>query len=62
MKTGWLCLVIAALLVGADSGTISGQTPPAGDNKLRIVKYADLAREIVAQRGKVVVIDFWSIY
>lgn len=60
MKSSWFYFAAAGLLL-AGAGTGAGQEAP-GPNTPRIVKYAELSREIVAQRGKVVVVDFWSIY
>lgn len=37
---------------------------PAAENAItaRTIKYADLGKFIRAQRGKVVLVDFWSVY
>jgi hypothetical protein len=35
---------------------------PKAKVELKDVKYADLARAVIAQRGKVVVVDIWGFF
>jgi len=47
------CLTLAALLLAA--GPAHAQT--AAD--VRVAKYADMGKEVVKHKGKVVLVDFW---
>ncbi len=56
---------LALLLLGM--GLLAAATPTpvrsAGDQTaIRTIKYADLGKLVRAQRGKVVLVDFWSVY
>jgi hypothetical protein len=45
-------------------GVAAGQAPsPPGNGKVdvKVINYDELAREIVKNKGKVVVVDFWGI-
>jgi hypothetical protein len=39
-----------------------GGAAPAAETVARPIKYADLGKMVRAQRGKVVLVDFWSVY
>jgi hypothetical protein len=53
---------LAVLAAGLWAVAVSGE--PAAEPKVtaNAVSYADLGREVRALRGKVVLVDFWSIY
>ena len=60
-RAGLFVLVLATSM-GIHACT--AQTPPApsGEIDLKVVKYDQLVEAIKAQRGKVVVVDVWSVY
>ncbi|HEY7152553.1 MAG TPA: hypothetical protein VH575_01215 [Gemmataceae bacterium] len=56
---------LALLLLGMGLLAAAAPTPgrPAFDKSAaRTIKYADLGKMVRAQRGKVVLVDFWSVY
>jgi hypothetical protein len=56
---------LALLLLGMGLLAAAAPTPgrPAEDKSAaRTIKYADLGKMVRAQRGKVVLVDFWSVY
>ncbi len=60
-RAGLFVLVIGTIM-GIQACT--GRTPPApsGEIDLKVVKYDQFVEAIKAQRGKVVVVDVWSVF
>lgn len=54
--------VLVGLLVLAAAGNGNSQEIAKDSVRLQVVKYDGLAREILKNRGKVVVVDFWADY
>lgn len=54
--------VLVGLLVLAAAGNGNAQETAKDSVRLQVVKYDGLAREILKNRGKVVVVDFWADY
>lgn len=53
----------AALLVGMGLAMAAAPASSSADKiSAQSIKYADLGKLIRAQRGKVVLVDFWSVY
>jgi hypothetical protein len=48
------------LLLGM--GLLAAAAPTPDQPAARPIKYADLGKMVRAQRGKVVLVDFWSVY
>lgn len=55
----------AAVLVMMGLGVAAAppsEQPAENAPTARTIKYADLSKFIRAQRGKVILVDFWSVY
>jgi len=61
IKQGSLAALLLAMGLAAVAAPTSGQSP---DSKIsaRSITYADLGRLVRGYKGKVVVVDFWSVY
>lgn len=56
-----LAIVAFAALALSGRGEVRSQDAKADEVTLKVVKYDELAKEVVKHRGKVVLIDFWHI-
>ncbi len=63
MRYCWLIGLLILFGVGlAQLPDAQSRGQPKGDEvTLREVKYADLAKEVLKNRGKVVVVDLWGV-
>jgi hypothetical protein len=61
LKQGSLAALLLAMGLTAAAAPPSGQSAN-GKISARSITYADLGRLVRGYKGKVVVVDFWSIY
>ena len=60
-RAGLFVLVIG-IIMGIQACTAPPPPAPSGEIDLKVVKYDQLVEAVKAQRGKVVVVDVWSVF
>jgi thiol-disulfide isomerase/thioredoxin len=53
-------LGVLSLVAGVFCFPLLGQQPPAAPADVKIIKYADLTDFVYANKGKVILLDFWA--